>query len=107
MSDTNGATKIGKMIRAGGPISVAVLALILAGWMKFDAGARPDSYTQSKANARAEVVDDRIGRLERLVEKHAAMDAHVGAGRMLAAIQADLAHIRTDLVRIEGKLEGR
>lgn len=101
--DTNGARKLGVIIKEGGLAAVAVLALGLAIWLKFDAGARPDPYTRTMAVETERRINERINRLEAVVEKHMALGAHNGADRKLAAIAASLEAIRRDITRIESK----
>jgi hypothetical protein len=98
---------LGKIIVQGGVAGIAIIALVLVVWMKLEPAARPDAYTRSQAEHRAALVDDRLARIEAAIEAHIGIDAHGGAGRQLAAIQATLAAIQTNLARLERKLEGR
>ena len=84
---------VGSAVKSGGPWVLAVLALLLVGWMVIEPGARADSFTGSQGKA-----------LAAKISAHAGVAAHPGAARDLAVIKAKLDSILRELDDIKKRL---
>lgn len=91
---------LGAAVRTGGPWVVAVVALLALTVILVLPGARADSFTGADGAALKKEVMSAF-------EKHIEKDAHEGAGRSLAAINARLTAIERRLTEIHRMLEKR
>ena len=120
---------IGRAIKEGGPLAVAMAALILVGYLLLKPNARPDPYTgtmarqawqmQDVANAdnllthnqiliALDRLDSRMDAAEVRMKEHSGLSHHLTSESeaMFAMIAATLKDINRRLTRIEAKLDG-
>lgn len=82
-----------------GPLGLAGLALAAAIWAGFGQDQRPDPATGTMLREVESRLNARLDHMEELHEAHASIDAHEGAGRILAAMKVQLGNIEKNVSR--------
>jgi len=102
---SNGVVTTARAVKEGGVLVVSLLVLGLGVWLTVTAHSAAPPFTKADGDAMERRLGARIDKLEDVLEGHLTLDAHVGAGRTLAALTATLESIQTNMTRIERRVD--